>query len=225
MLYTTSACARFGHPEIQVNAQSSAVLPGDIAWFLQFLEARVAAGTQFRAGQTLQVGWMINRIEDGSDGLLRVTEPDMQLVPVRFVDSIDSTLMHLRNQKDIVESLRPPQELTFPSLQQSAIVHKSYRTARRLLLTRYEPREADSGWIVTELEDTSDADSPENYVRISLYQLGVDRRDLIRFFAIPAGLQVVIDGFIGVLGPDGELRQAPGSYLAEMNRLTEKHSG
>ena len=225
MIYTTCACARFGHPEIQIRVSSNAVPQGDIAWFLQFLEDRVAAGAQFRAGQTLQVGWMITRIEEASERLLRVTEPDMQVVPIRFVDSIDRTLMHLRNQKDVVESLQPAPSLAFPSLQQSAVTHKSYKAARRLLLTRYEPRDADSGWMITNLDDTSDANSPENYVLVSLYQLGIDRPDLIRFLAVPAGLQVVIDGFVGVLGPDGEISQAPGSYLAELNRLAQQRSG
>lgn len=224
MIHSTSGCAQFNHPEIQVCVSNRAVPAADIAWFLQFLEQSVAAGEQFRAGETLQVGWMLTRIEETPDGRLRITEPDMRAVPILFVDSIDSTLTHLRNQKDVVESLLPAVDTDFPSLRQSAVVHLNYKTAHRLLLTRYPANGMESGWLLSDLDDREAQSDPTKFLRVSLYQFGVDRPDLIRFFAIPSGLQVAIDGFVGVLGADGELAQAPGSYLAELNRLWQQRS-
>jgi hypothetical protein len=56
-------------------------------------------------------------------------------------------------------------------------------------------------------------------------QLGVDRPDLVKFFAVPPGLQVVVDGArTGVLGASGELQQVKGSYLGELNKLRQQRA-
>ncbi|CAJ0705419.1 hypothetical protein LMG18091_04434 [Ralstonia wenshanensis] len=144
----------------------------------------------------------------------------MKVVPVQFIDSVTHTLLHLRTQKDVVESLVPQVDPDFPSLVHSVVVHANYKAARRVLLTRGAVEGADSGWWLTDLDDTEGAQDPTRFSRTSLYQLGVDRPDLIKFFAVPAGLQVAIeDTYIGVIGAEGELKQAPGSYLSELNRI------
>jgi len=219
-LHATSACRRSGHPEFRIRVSNPAIPDQDIAWFLQFLEQRVAAGERFQGGESLQVGWMYTTLEDTPDGFLLVMEPDMKSVPVQFIDSVDCTLMHLRNQQDVVQSLLPKVEADFPSLRQSAVVHKNYKTASRVLVTRTPSQDADSGWWFTDLADEQGAQDPVSFEKTSLYQLGIDRPDLVKFFALPAGLQVVVDGpLIGVLGPDGVLQLAPNSYLSELNRV------
>ncbi|MDP9913430.1 hypothetical protein J2W27_005564 [Variovorax boronicumulans] len=219
-VHATTACHRFGHLEFQIRVSSTAIPDQDIAWFLRFFEERVAAGEKFQSGESLQVGWMYTTLEETDDGFLRVMEPDMTVVPVRFIDSVDRTLMHMRNQKDVVQSLLPLVEPDFPTLRQSAVVHVDYKNATRVLLTRTPPLEDDSGWWFTDLADPQGAHDPGRFTKTSLYQLGIDRPDLVKFFALPAGLQVVVEGpLIGVLGPDGELEQTPGSYLSELNRV------
>ena len=100
--------------------------------------------------------------------------------------------MHLRNQKDIVRSLSPSVAPYFPSLRQSAVVHVNDKEASRVLLTR-----GAAG-------DEAGSQDPIRFVKPSLYQFGVDRPDLVKFFAVPTGLQVVVDGpRIGVLGMEG----------------------
>jgi hypothetical protein len=213
-VYATSGCKRYNHPEFQIRVSNSAVPAEDIALLLRFFEQRVAQGEKFRSGESLQVGWM----------LLRVLEPDMKAVPVKFVDSVDSTLMHLRNQQDIVRSLHPPVEPDFPSLRQSAVVHVNYKKASRILLTRNGAVDGvDSGWWLSDLGDQAGSQDPTRFIKTSLYQLGVDRPDLVKFFAVPTGLQVVVDGaLIGVLGAGGEVQQIEGSYLSELNKLRQQ---
>lgn len=227
VVHATGGCQRFGHPEFRVRVRNKAIPDDDVAWFLRFLESRVAEGEKFSGGQSLQVGWMYTRLEKADDGSLQVMEPDMKQIPVRFIDSVDSTLMHLRNQKDVVQSLVPEIEPDFPSLQQSAVVHLQYKSASRVLLTRATPHDAaDSGWWLTDLADEQGAQDPSRFTKTSLYQLAIDRPDLVKFFAVPPGLQVVIDGpLIGVLGPDGEIDQQPGSYLSELNRARQARAG
>ncbi|WP_010464331.1 immunity protein Imm33 domain-containing protein [Acidovorax radicis] len=223
-VHVTSRCKLHGHPDFQIRVSSSAVQPEDISFLLQFFEQRVAQGEKFRSGESLQVGWMFTMLEEGPAGFLRVLEPDMKVVPVKFVDSVDSTLMQLRNQKDVVGSLYPPVEPDFPSLRQSVVVNVNYKEASRILLTRNETVNAvDSGWWLSDLDDEASLEDPTRFIKTSLYQLGVHRPDLIQFFAVPVGLQVAVDGArISVLGPVEEVRQIPGSYLSELNKVRQR---
>lgn len=76
-------------------------------------------------------------------------------------------------------------------------------------------RPADSGWSLTVPREKVGS----QFLRISLYQLGVDRPDLIKFFALSPGLQVHLDNLqICVTGPDGEIQPAPGSYLERLKK-------
>ncbi|MEM5317592.1 hypothetical protein [Paraburkholderia sp. JHI869] len=220
-IHRTVDCKRHDHPEIQIRVSDPAVPIQDISWLLRFFERRVADGERFHAGETVQIGWMLTKLEAGADDLLCVAEPDMKAIPIRFVDSVDCTLKHLRNQKDVVESIAHIRNPDFPSLQQSAVVHSDYKSAGRLLLTRHPPHEADSGWSLTDPCDEAHAQYPSRHLRISLYQLGVDRPDLIKFLALPPGLHVRLDDRqIQVTGPEGEIQPVPGSYLEalEMRR-------
>ena len=225
-VHATSNCKLYNHPEFQIRLSNGAVPAEDISLLLQFFEQRVAQGEKFLSGESLQVGWMFTMLEDGPGGFLRVMEPDMRVVPVKFVDSVDNTLMHLRNQQDVVRSLSPSVEPDFPSLRQSAVVHVNYKEASRILLTRNGAVDgADSGWWLSDLDDQAGSQDPTRFIKTSLYQLGVDRPDLVKFFAVPAGLQVVVDGArIGVLVAGGEAQQIEGSYLSELNKLREQRT-
>lgn len=219
MVRSTTQCQRFGHPEFDVRF-SSRTVSQDIAWLLGYLEECVSKGRKFQDGETLQIGWMITKVEKAGDGKLRIKEPDMKVVPIQFVESVSQTLLHLRTQQNLVQSLVPSVDPEFPSLRQSVVVHPSYKTACRILLSRGPIQDTDSGWWLSDLDDPEGVNDPARFFRISLYQLGIDRPDLIKFFAVPTDLQVAIDGpHIGVIGANGELKQTPGSYLSELNRI------
>jgi hypothetical protein len=219
LIHRTIYCGRFDHPEFQLQVSDRTIPAQDIDWLLRFFEQRVADGERFHAGETLQVGWMLTKLEVGEADCLRVAEPDMKAIPIHFIDSVDSTLKHLRNQKDIVESAVPERQPDFPSLWQSAVVHVDYKTSSHVLLTRANAIGMDSGWLLTDLDDEVSSQDPSRFVRISLYQLGVDRPDLIKFFALPPDSQVAVNGSrIRILGPEGEIQVVPGSYLEALNK-------
>lgn len=214
-IHRTIDCKLVDHPEFEIRVFNRAIPAPDISWLLGYFERQVADGERFHAGETVQIGWMLTKLEATADGLLRVTEPDMKAIPIKFIDSVDNTLKYLRNQKDMVESIVPPLGSDFPSLQQSAVVHAEYKRASHLLLTRNPAHGADSGWSLTDPRD----EGGSSILRISLYQLGVDRPDLIKFFALPPGLQILLDGLkIHVTGPDGEIQPVPGSYLEALKQ-------
>ncbi|MFL9981948.1 immunity protein Imm33 domain-containing protein [Paraburkholderia sediminicola] len=191
----------------------------DITWLLGFIESYIASGTRLNIGETMQVGWMLVRIEEGQAGPLRLTEPDMKSFPVNFIDSVDRTLVHLRNQNDVVRSLFPAIDSYFPSLVQSAVVHVNYKHSTSVSLTRKVAEGASSGWVFTDTEDSAGLRDPARFLTTSLYQLGMDRPELIKFFALPPMLEVSIDNRrTRVSGPNGALSLIPGSYLSELNR-------
>lgn len=214
----TTKCSQFGHPEFQFSVTSNASPRTDVAWFLSMLESMVATGEQFKAGETMQVGWMLTMLQDGDKGALKVTEPDMKSVPIKFIDTVDATIKHLRAQKDSVESVLPSTALAFPSLHQSIVVHVNYKQSKRILLDRASPKGADSGWWLSDLDDGKGNKDPKRFMKISLYQLGLDRPDLIKFLAFPGGTQIVIDRWIGVIKDGQELPIKDGSFLDVLNR-------
>lgn len=215
--YLTTKCSQFEHPEFQINVSSRAIPPVDIEWFLAVLENMVISGERFKAGETIQVGWMLLMLSEGDKGALKVTEPDMKSVPIKFVDSLDSTIKHLRAQKDSVESVLPADELAFSSLTQSVVVHVNYKKSRRILLERAKPQDHDSGWWMSDFDDANGSNDPKNFAKISLYQLGVDRPDLIKFLAFPPGSQIVIDRKVFVLKDGQELVIKANSFLDRLN--------
>jgi hypothetical protein len=216
--FFTSKCSQFGHPEFQISVSDQAIPRADVDWFLATLESMVAAGERFKAGETMQIGWMITKIEQGDRGAVKLTEPDMKSIPVKFIDSANATVRHLRGQKDSVESVLPASSLQFPSLSQSVVVHVNYRQARRLLLDRSAPKGTDSGWWLSDLSDASGSKDVSHFTKISLYQLALDRPDLIKFFAFPNGVQVVVDRRVGVLKDGLELPIKRGSFLDLLNQ-------
>lgn len=216
--FLTSKCFQFGHPELQVSVSDQTIPRSDVDWFLATLESMVAAGGRFKAGETMQIGWMIMKIEQGDRGAIKLTEPDMKSIPVKFVDSANATIRHLRVQKDSVESVLPASSLQFPFLSQSVVVHVNYRQARKLVLERLAPRGTDSGWWFSDLSDASGSKDASRLMKISLYQLALDRPDLIKFFAFPNGAQVVVDRQVGVLKDGVELPIKRGSLLDLLNQ-------
>jgi hypothetical protein len=77
-------------------------------------ESYITSGARLNIGETMQIGWMLVRIEEGAAGALRLTEPDMKSFPIHFIDFVDRTLVHLRNQNDVVRSLSAAVDLHSP---------------------------------------------------------------------------------------------------------------
>jgi hypothetical protein len=162
------------------------------------------------AGDTVQIGWMVNRFDAEADGL-RVVEPDFKTVPIVFVDSMTRTLFDLRSQKDVAESVRL--EPVYPSVRQSARrcvgVH-----GHEFVLHRSPFGGADSGWFLGCVDIDHDHDNPGNLVLDSLYAIALDHAGIIPFLALPSGCTVErYEDELNIYKDDRTLSFERGSFL------------
>jgi hypothetical protein len=211
----TTTCARLGHPEFRIAYDPAIVVIADDAkWLLGWLEESVAQGTRYVAGQTCQIGWITTEVRlDGDD--LSIWEPDMRRLPIEWSESVSHTLAHLRIQKDVVESVLGPGDLSFPSMRESAIICDRLGQGEGIVMERVEPAGADSGWFFGCTEDGHDHNDAAELRRVSLYE-AVARHapHIIPYLALPPGILVSIGAVDPVLYREGEpLLPRPGSYL------------
>jgi hypothetical protein len=211
----THKCREHGHLEISVECEDTAVLSPTLHWFLRWIESEVAGGRRFLPEQTVQVGWSVLEIRQRADGTLALFEPDFQSMPLRFVDSVSNTLLHLFLQKNVADSLGLGEELALPSFRDSAIVCTEFGSAEGFIMSRVTPKTADSGWFIGCDNAAHDHQSADCLRRVSLYE-AVTRYDdrTIPFLALPP------DSFVGFGGAvpcfsrgETELAIRPGSYL------------
>ncbi len=215
MRTSTQKCRQHGHLEISVECEDASALSRSLRWFLDWIESEVAGGRRFLPEQTIQVGWSILEIRQRTDGTLGLFEPDFHSMPVRFVDSVSSTLLHLFVQKSVAESLRLEEELALPSLREGAIVCAEFGSTEGFIMSRMAPNAGYSGWFFGCDSPEHDHQSPDALRHVSLYE-AVTRHGnrTIPFLALPP------DTFVGFGGPvpyfsrgETELVIRPGSYL------------
>jgi len=211
----TTRCSLHGHPEISIRFDEALALEVDAKWLVAFLESSVAQGVKYEPGQTLQIGWIVTKIEQSGANLLRLVEPVPGTPPIAFVDSVTRTLADLRQQKDVVESFIPRLEMDFPSMRQSALVCGNLSIPEGAVMVRDAPDGAYSGWFFGCENPHHDHNDPVNLARVSLYHVGCQNPGVIKYLALPAG--TLIQGLAGVkprvFFDSVERRIAKGSYL------------
>lgn len=213
VIAATTRCREAGHPEFQVRA-SQAIPSPDLDWLVRFLEDTVKCGDKYVPQQTVQIGWMITLVRSREDQTLGLWEPDMQRVPIAWVDSVTTTLRHLRLQKDVAESLGLGERILFPTVQQSAIVARGFESGSSVIMERTEPTPSDSGWFIGSAEHGVDHNDPANLRRVSLYEVGCGRPDVVMFLALPPGTRVLLHKRSACVWLDGRtLSTQPGSFL------------
>jgi hypothetical protein len=92
------------------------VLDPDINWLLTFLSKNVASGIRYNSEELIQIGWMILKVQTNEEGTLSLLEPDFCEIPIKFVDSVTQTLVHLRLQKSVAESIALEDVISLPDL-------------------------------------------------------------------------------------------------------------
>jgi hypothetical protein len=216
MRVTTKHCAKYGQREISVAYDENLVLESDVNWLLGWLESEAARGRRFLASETIQIGWMVTKLETFKGGMLEICEPDMKAFPVKFVNSVTNTLIHLRFQKMVVESIDCAQEFSIPSLRQTAITCNSLGEHAGVFMDRHVPKDNDSGWFVGCADSRHDHQDLKNLRVMSLYEIVVCHEPvIIRYVALPPGISVLIrDGVPCFHHGDKELKILPNSYLA-----------
>jgi hypothetical protein len=216
MRVTTKHCAKYGQRDISVAYDEHLVLESDVTWLLGWLESEAANGRRFLAGETIQIGWMVTKLETFEDGMLEICEPDMKAFPVKFVNSVTNTLIHLRFQKMVVESIGCEQEFCFPSLRQTAITCNSVGKHAGIFMDRMSPRDNDSGWFIGCVDPNHNHQEPTNLARKSLYEIVVRYEPIITsYLAIPPGISVYIrDGIPVFHRGESKLAILSDSFLA-----------
>jgi hypothetical protein len=152
---------------------------------------------------------------DGDD--LSIWEPDMRGLPIAWSESVSYTMAHLRIQKDVVESVLGPDELSFPSMRESAVICDQFGQGEDLVMERVEPAGADSGWFFGCREDGHDHNDAAELHRVSLYEAAIRHApQIIPYLALPPGILIGVGPSGPTLFHQGEpLCPRPGSYLAK----------
>lgn len=220
----TTNCHQHEHAEFRIAYDPTAVLADDVAWLARWLEQSVGEGARYRPGQTCQVGWMITEVRQDNNGNLTLWEPDLCSLPVKWSEGVTQALAHLRIQKDAVESVFRGDDLSFPSMLQSAIVCTQLGKSQGAILERTDSDGADSGWFCGCRDEEHNHNDVSELTRVSLYEAALQAPLIIPFLAFPSGVLLSVDENKLILFHDGRpLNFRPGSYLAR--RYGERQSG
>jgi hypothetical protein len=187
-----------------------------------WLESAVARGERFSDGQTCQVGWMIFQVRAEKEGSLSLWEPDMRQMPIIWVESVSRTLAHLRLQKDVCESVLTADDVSFPSLGQSAIICTQLGQTTDVVMERTAPsHESDSGWFCGCTDEEHDHNNTDHLQCVSLYEAAVKYApEIIPYLALPEGILLKAGRDTPTIFLHGEeLTIKPGSYLAARHRI------
>lgn len=213
----TTTCAHHGHPEFRIAYDPTVVVAsGDAKWLVRWLEESIAEGTRFEAGQTCQVGWGVTEVRLHESGDLILCEPDMLSLPFQWSPTVSYTLAQLRAQKDVVESVLEAEDVSFPSMLQSALICTRLAKDEDAVMERTEPKGTDSGWFCGCWEDDHDHNDVAELRRVSLYAAAIRHAPQVApYLALPPGVLVGVgDGPPDVFRNGDSLPFKPGSYLA-----------
>lgn len=187
--FATTECAKYGQPEFIFSSVGRKLIPSDVNAFKLILEGMVASGSRFKDGETLLVGSMILKIEATKDGKLRLLEPDMKGMPIKFVDSVATTIILMRRQRDAVLSLDPSAIPKYASIVEPLLVAPNALKAEIIVMQRVTDKSAGSGWIITDAKTKTSANQTK-FEAMSIYEAMLKRSDITDFLAFPSDYQV-----------------------------------
>lgn len=199
-----------GHPNIVVSMPSGPEFGAKS--ILSYFEDAVSQGTVFRAGETVQVGWMMLMLKSTEGGELDVWEPRFGEIPIVWERGASKTYRQLIVQKSVAELVGA--EPAFPSLRQSGVISPDFMASKDFQMFRDQPTGTDSGWLFTTEQNVS-----SDGRLASLFEVASKRPEIIPFLALPAASSVVLkDGQVNisygkkVVGSDSSdlLRRLPG---------------
>lgn len=227
MKSVTTGCGSHSHREFVLEYNPSVVPSSDVTWLLTFLERSVAAGTRYEPGQALRVGWADTLVTGSEDGQLTLLEPDwLGWLPFTYVPSVTKTLLHLRRQKDVGESLDLLDRLSFPSFLQSALVCNQLGARDCGVMERVGGGGHDSGWFLGCGAPDHDHNDPGNLTRASLYEVACLLPGTAQFCALPPGVNLAFGGerslIVSLDGREVAIRE--GSYLHALALATAPRS-
>jgi hypothetical protein len=215
--FRTTKCSAAQHREFTVRFGAPCPVPNLERMLLGYFEEAVAAGTRFKAGETVQLGWAVLRLIDRPDGTLGVLEPDLR-GSLKWVESVDQSLFETWRQQEVLRSLGLDEYFSPPRQAQRAVVCTRVWESPGLLMGRAKSTEAlDSGWFVGCTDEGHDHEAAESLQAVPLIELAARSPALAQFFALPVGSDVAVRGpgriKARIFFQEQELTPKPGSYL------------
>jgi hypothetical protein len=211
-----------GQSEFRLAFDSSQVIAPDVNWLLNFLSKNVAAGARYKHGELIQIGWIILKVQTNEEGTLSLLEPDFLEIPINFVDSVTQTLVQLRLQKSVAESIGFEDQITFPSLRQSCLICSRVKDRGDFVMEHFEAHKNDSGWYMGCVDADHNHNNPQNLKRVSLYDAACGMLMCVPFLPLPQGVLVQIKGGGFSIAYNGKtLRPKTNSF---MQQYLLKHS-
>jgi len=153
-------------------------------WIGDYFESKILAGTRFRDGEKVQLGWSLLLL-CLVDGVLEVFEPDFFSMPIQWCRGVNNTIRHLYLQRAVCELFGC--DPMFPMIRQAGIVSPGFPKSRSCTMFRDTPEASDSGWIFTEY---GYGGAEGEYC--SLYQLMLQKAEIVPFLALPPSSRIVI---------------------------------
>jgi len=179
-LTTKSTPANQPSITIEVRQEAEELARPIIAYF----ESRAWAGTRFLDGQTIEFGWSLLLLRQANDGL-EVLEPDFDSMPIRWCNGVNNSIRHLQLQRAVCELFGC--DSIFPTIRQAGISSPDLCESGDYIMSRDIPSGSDSGWMFAE---SGYSDSTGEFR--SLYQLALQKIEIVPFLALPTLSQVVI---------------------------------
>ena len=217
-VYMTEGCTKYKHPEIVFEA-GEGVPEVDALHFKSTLEQMVASGSRFKSGETFQLAWMILRFAETDKGRLTLQEPDMKGMPIQYVNGVTRALRFMRAQRETADSFGLAGQMKLTTFMDIILVPEDPDQIQVPQLHRGEPDAAMSGWFLLEA-----GHDPPKFRPMSLYELALSRPNLVKFFALPPGTDVVVDatGQISVFSDGKPLIAAAGSFVDQLNHMASE---
>lgn len=165
--------------EIQTDAEELA------RPIIAYFEEQAQAGVRFRDGQTVELGWLLLLLRQADDNQLELFEPDFDCFPIRWFRGVNNAVRHLHLQRAVCALFGC--DPLFPTIIQAGIVSPKFFECRNYTISRDTPAGSDSGWVFAECG----YDGAEGEF-CSLYQLSLEKPEVIPFLALPASSRVTL---------------------------------
>ena len=215
MIFITNNLSRFGQREFEIELNLQEFAQADFDFLSAALKGMVEQGARFQEDDLVQIGSVLCRIRATPDRLC-LEEPDFQSFPINWVPGCSETMIRLRIQNYVADSVGLRDSLDHPSIRQSALTCDRLSATSGFHMERLAPNEpSDSGWAICCANPQHAHIDSETLATDSLYSISLISPESFQFLALPPGSAVTMNaGSFPRLILNGNLLQVvQGSYL------------
>ncbi|GHB99300.1 immunity protein Imm33 domain-containing protein [Cerasicoccus arenae] len=177
-----------------------------------FLDAQLKQGVPFEPGQFIQLAWMWLKV-GGSQEAPVIMAPIIGIAPMTFAPDCSDALNLIFLQRYVCDSFQAGFQIC--DARQSIIVMKDIENCKELHMAR-APNESPhaSGWFLGAADSALDAEKPDSLELKSLWDVACLFPQILDFFLLPDGWQVVFKDRPIVLHDYEPANAVPESYFA-----------